>query len=346
MLADLFPQAPIFTLLYDPAKFGARLKGHPIETSFLQKLPKFLRQRPRYLLPLYPTAIESFDFSEFDLVISSSSAFALGLIPPLKTRHLCYCHSPARFLWDYAHRFLQENQITGLKKFLASSLTKNLRIWNYLAAQRVEHFLANSQVVQARIRKYFRQPATVIYPPVEMSDLTVTPQHKNYFLIVSRLTSYKKIDLALAVFNKLRRRLVIVGAGREKEKLQKLAGPTIEFRGEVSRATLVTLLQNCRGLIFPGEDDFGITPVEAMACGKPVLALGRGGALETVVHGKTGIFFPEPTAASLENGLAELFRLEEKFQPTQIRKHAEKFQRKIFEQKIKKAVAAIFSAQH
>ena len=261
-------------------------------------------------------------------------------MPPLQTRHLCYCHSPARFLWDYAHRFLRENQLTGAKKILAGTLTKNLRLWNYLAAQRVDRFIANSQTVQQRIQKYFRREATVIYPPVEVAQFKVNPHHENYFLIASRLTSFKKIELAIAIFNKLRRRLVITGSGNAEKRLQQLAGPTIEFHGEVSRPTLRELFQNCRGFIFPGEDDFGIAPVEAMACGKPVLAFGRGGACETVLPGKTGILFPEQTAASLENGLAEFFRLEHQFQPNQIRKQAAKFRQALFEQKIQRIVQA------
>ncbi|MFH0833934.1 MAG: glycosyltransferase [Patescibacteria group bacterium] len=343
VLADLFPSARVFTLLYDREKCGKDFPAWRVEVSNLQNFPKFLRRRPKFLLPFLPSAIEQFDFSDYDLVISSSSAFAQGLVSPLKTRHICYCHSPARFLWDYSNEYLKENQIGGLKKIFLNTKLKDLRIWSRLSARRVDRFLANSQTIQKRIQKYFRADSEVVHPPVEVNKIHLGTNHENYFLIVSQLTGYKKIELAISVFNKLRRRLVIVGDGPRREFLESIAGSTIEFLGWKSDREVHELLQNCRGFIFPGEDDFGIAPVEAMAAGKPVLAFNKGGATETVVHKKTGILFNSQTPASLENGLAEFFANEKKFEPKKIRAQAQKFSRQIFEQKIRRIVAEEFA---
>jgi glycosyltransferase involved in cell wall biosynthesis len=343
VFADLFPAARIFTLLFDEEKCGKDFPAWRVETSRLQKFPKFLRERPKFLLSFLPSAIEQFDFSDFDIVISSSSAFAHGIIPSLKNRHICYCHSPARFLWDYSHEYLRENKISGFKKFLLGTKLKELRIWSRLSARRVDRFLANSATVQKRIQKYFRTDSEVVHPPVEVSKIHLGTNHENYFLIVSQLAGYKKIELAISVFNKLRRRLVIVGDGPRREFLESIAGPTIEFLGWRSDAEVRELLQNCRGFIFPGEDDFGIAPVEAMAAGKPVLAFGRGGATETVLHKKTGILFSAQTPESLENGLAEFFANEKKFDSKKIRAHSKNFSRQIFEQKILRVVAEEFA---
>lgn len=343
VLADLFPAARVFTLLYDEAKCGKDFPAWRVETSRLQNFPKFLRARPKFLLPFIPSAVESFDFDDYDLVISSSSAFAHGLILPVKNRHICYCHSPARFLWDYSHEYLRENKISGLKKILLNAKLKDLRIWSRLSARRVDRFLANSLTVQKRIQKYFRTASEVVHPPVEVAKIKLGDHHENYFLIVSQLAGYKKIELAISVFNKLRRRLVIVGDGPRREFLESIAGKTIEFLGWRSDAEIHELLQNCRGFIFPGEDDFGIAPVEAMAAGKPVLAFGKGGATETVIHKKTGILFSEQTPESLENGLALFFSQEKKFEPKKIRAHAHQFSRQVFEREIRRIVAEEFA---
>ncbi|MCK5471841.1 glycosyltransferase [Candidatus Gracilibacteria bacterium] len=339
VLSDLFPSARIFTLLYDEKNCGKFFPAQKVETSRLQKFPKFFRTHPKFLLPFIRTAVEGWDFRDYDLVISSSSAFAHGIITPLHTRNICYCHSPARFLWDYTHEYLRENRIYGIKKLFANSLLKNLRIWNQLSAKRVDRFLANSMTIQKRIKKYYRVSADIVHPPVEVSKIRMSGHHENYFLIVSQLTNYKRIDLAISIFNKLRRRLVIVGDGPHRDFLESIAGDTIEFLGWRSDGEVAELLKNCRGFIFPGEDDFGIAPVEAMAAGKPVLAFGKGGATETVIPKKTGILFNSQTPESLENGLAELFANEKKFQPAKIRAHAKQFAREIFEEKIQKVVS-------
>lgn len=343
-LADLFPSARIFTLIYDGARVGAEFPPWRVETSVLQKLPGFLRRRPKLLLPWIATAVEAWDFSDYDLVISSSSAFVHGILTDLKTRHICYCHSPARFLWDYTHEYSRENGLRGFRKIMVAGLLKNLRVWDRLSAHRVDRFLANSETVQRRVQKYFRRSAEVVYPPVEVDQIKMSEHSENYFLIVSQLTSYKRIDLAISVFNKLRRRLVIVGDGPQRKFLAQIAGPTIELLGFQSDASVRELLRYCRGLIFPGEDDFGIVPVEALAAGKPVLAFARGGARETVIPGVTGELFAEPTSESLEDGLARLLKNERNFRAPLLRQHAKKFTRANFEKRIQQIVAEEWEA--
>lgn len=339
VLADLFPEAPVYTLLYDRAKVGAAFPPWRVHASGLHRFPRFLRNRPKFLLPWITQAVESWDFSEYDIVISSSSAFAHGILTGLETRHICYCHSPARFLWDWTHEYAKENNLTGIKGFAAASYLRYLREWNRLAAGRVDRWVANSETVAKRISKYYRVEAEVVHPPVEVEQIKMGPrEHQNYFLIVSQLTPYKKIDRAISVFNKLRRRLVIVGDGPQRDYLQQIAGPTVELLGWQSDAAVHELLRHCRGFILPGEEDFGIAPVEALAAGRPVLALNRGGATETIIDGKTGVLFPEPTAESLEAGLALFFANEKNFQPALLRAQAKRFSRQLFEERMRKVV--------
>jgi glycosyltransferase involved in cell wall biosynthesis len=338
VISEMYPQARIFTLLYEEEKVGAEFSPLKIETSSLQNFPKFIRKHPKLLLPFIRSAVEAWDFSDYDIVITSSSAWMQGIIVPLKTRQICYCHSPARFLWDYSHEYLRENKIGGIKKWILGSLLRELRVWSQLSAKRVNRFIANSKTVAERIRKYYRSESEIIYPPVEVEKIRMSNHHENYFLVVSQLTQYKRIDLAISVFNKLRRRLVIVGDGPQRDYLQRISGKTIEFHGWRSNEEVAELLRNCRGFIFPGEDDFGIAPVEAMAAGKPVLAFGRGGAVETVIPRQTGILFSAQTPESLEDGLARLLANEKKFQPAQIRAQAKKFSRENFESALRKVV--------
>lgn len=345
ILAEMYPDVPVYTLLYDAEKIGAAIDPARIRTSFLQRLPAFIRNNQKYLFPFIPQAIEAWDFSEYDIVISSNGAYAHGIITGSQTRHICYCHSPTRFLWDWTHEYQKENGLTtGWKKFFAPPMLKRLREWDRLSAYRVDRWIANSRTVADRIAKYYRAPSEVVYPPVELERAKYSVHHENYFLIVSQLTPYKKIDRAISVFNKLRRRLVVVGDGPQREYLQALAGPTVELLGWQSGEALRELLANCRGFILPGEEDFGIAPVEAMAAGKPVLALNRGGARETVVDVRrktaapTGVLFDEPSTQGLEDGLAIFFANEEKFVPARIRAHAKGFAREVFEAKMRAIV--------
>ncbi len=340
-LLDMYPGAHIYTLLYNEKACGKVFPRERVKVaSGLQRMYKLGIPR-RFLVGWMETAVENFDLTEYDLVISSSSAFAHGVLTPVGTKHLCYCHSPARYLWDQT--FAVQGQQGGrgilapLKRLFLPGLFHRLRTWDTAAASRPDILLANANTVKSRIAKYWRQPSEVVYPPVRTEEFTPQKAHEDYFLIISTLSPYKNIDLAIKLFSKLpKHRLVIIGDGAEMGYLRTLAGGNIELLGHRTDQVVTQFLQNCRALVFPGEDDFGIVPVEAMACGKPVIALGKGGATETVVDGKTGILFPEATVASLEQALIRFFETEEIFDAEAIGKHAEQFSESAFRKQIEK----------
>lgn len=337
VLSEMYPKAPIFTLFYDE-KLSDVFPKERVRTSSLQNYPGFLKNRYKFLINQFPRAMEEFDFSEFDLVISSNTAFSHGILTPLETRHICYCHSPMRYAWDWSNEYRAENGIKGLKLLLYSPLMKYLREWDYLAADRPDTYIANSKNVQKRISKYYKTSSEVIYPPIDIERFKVSKENSGYFLIVSTLTPYKKVDLAVHLFNKIGRRLVIIGDGSHREYLESIAADNIDFLGFKDDATVLEYMRNCRAFLFPGEEDFGMTPVEAMACGKPVLAFGKGGSTETIISGKTGEFFFENTVESMEDGLARMLYNERFYRPLTIRRHARNFSREIFEKKMRKIV--------
>lgn len=334
-LCEIFPRAQVYTLLYDEAKTGETFPKEKIIASRLQKLPAFMRKNPEYLLPMIPRVVEEWDFSKFDLVISSSSAFTHGILTPAKTRHICYFHSPMRFAWDWTHEYIKEQRIGAIKKTAIAHLLKRIRMWDQTAAGRADMAIANSLTVHRRIKKYYRRYSTIIYPPVDISRFKISHTHEDFFLIVSTLTPYKRIDLAIQLFNKIGKRLIIIGDGPQREFLQNIAGDTIDFLGYKDDATTAEFMKNCRALIFPGEEDFGITPVEAMACGKPILAYGEGGVTESVIPGITGEFFHEPTIGSMEDGLGRLMKNYKNYDPAVCRKQAQKFSKEVFMEKMK-----------
>ncbi len=333
--ADLHPDAPIFTLLYDEKVCGQVFPHERVRPSFLQKMPAFLRNRQKFLFPLMPRAIESFDLSDYDLILSSSGAYSHGVLTSSAAKHVCYCHSPMRYAWDYKNEYLNEQHATGLKKFLIEKLMLNVRKWDQIAADRTDHYIANSNHVRKRIKKYYRQEADVLYPPVDTKRFKLTPKHKDFYLIVSTITPYKKIDLAVQLFNKIGKYLIVIGGGSHLEYLKNIAEHNIVFLGFQEDKVVTEYLQNCRGFIFPGEEDFGIAPVEAMACGKPVLAYGKGGALETVIPGVTGEHFYQPTIESMEDGLGRMIVNEPLYNPEKIRKHAMQYSSENFETRLK-----------
>ena len=338
-LHRLFPEAPIFTLLYNKSKMGELFSKAEIHTSFLQKLPVFLRKRYKYFLPLLPVIPETFDLRDFDLVISSSSAFAKGIISRPKTIHICYCHNPMRFIWDYHYSYLKEQKFGFIKEFLAQLSSHYLRLWDRASSNRVDYFIANSQSTAGRISKYYGRQAEVIYPPVDITDNVssisiLSSAVGPFFLIVSQLTPYKKIDLAIEAFNKLELPLVIIGEGSERKRLERLAKANIKFLGFQPVEAVRQYYQNCQALIFSGEDDFGIAPVEAMSYGKPVLAFRRGGAIETVQEGVTGEFFDAPYPEILADGVRRLIENYKNYNPQIIRQRAAEFSRQEFEKKI------------
>ena len=337
-LAEMYPQAPIYTLLYDEEKVGATNPKERIRVSFLQNYPGFLRKRYRFLTHKMPRAVEEMNLDDYDVIISSNSAYSHGVITSSSAKHICYCHSPMRYAWDWSAEYRRENKISGLKSMLYTPLISYLRSWDSIAADRPDKYVANSRTVQGRIKKYYRQSSDLVYPPVEVDRFKSSKSHENFFLIVSTITPYKRIDLAVQLFNKIGRRLVIIGDGPQRKYLENIAGDNIDFLGFKDDETVSEYMKNCRALIFPGEEDFGIVPVEAMACGKPVLAFAKGGCTETVVSGKTGEFFFEPTVESMEDGLARLLYNERYYKPRTIRRHAEQFSKENFQKKIKQIV--------
>ena len=331
VLCALFPEAPIYTLIYDRNATGGVFDDKVIHTSFLQKMPLAKKHHRAFPL-LMPLAMEQFDFSGYDSVVSISASFAKGVLTKPGTKHVCYCLTPPRFLWDDSQKFVEEFGYSRLvKKFLPPFITY-LRMWDQEASKRVDEFWAISNFIRERIGKYYRRPATVIYPPVNVGKFNVSEKEGDYFFMAGRLVSYKRFDLAIRVFNRLGLPLKIVGIGPESNKLKKTAGKNIEFLGLVSDERLAGLYAGSRALIFPQEEDFGIVPLEAMASGKPVIAYGAGGALETIVEEKTGLFFSEMTEDSLTEAIRKFETIT--FDPWACRNQAEKFDISIFKENI------------
>jgi glycosyltransferase involved in cell wall biosynthesis len=299
-LCRLLPEADIFTLFYDPERVSPLIRSRRVKASFLNPL----RGHYRNLLPLMPMALEHFDLRDYDLVMSSESGPAKGVITGSRTRHVCYCHSPMRYLWDLYPAYLHEWTSSRMRRALMAPLMNYLRLWDYSTAARVDEFCANSANVRTRIWQTYRRDARIIYPPVAVETF-YNRTAEDYYLIVSELVAYKRIADAVRCFSKSGRRLRIAGDGPEFKSLHSMAGPSVEFTGRVSDEELRRLYASCRAVIMPGEEDFGIVPVEAMASGKPVIALGRGGVLESVpmdIPG-AGVLFDQPGHEPLEEAL-------------------------------------------
>ncbi len=325
-----FPGAPVFTSTYWPPAMPAAYQSWDIRVSFLDRLP-LARKNQRLLLPLYPRAFESLDLRGYDILLSITSAFAHGVRVPSGARHICYCLTPARFLWSYRD-YVERERIGRLPRLMLPLFIASLRAWDRRAADRVTQFVAISETVRARIARYYQRDSTIIYPPVDVDRFGMVDARGDYFLVLSRLVPYKRIDLAVQAFNELGLPLVIAGDGRDRARLQEMAKPNVKFLGRVSDEAGRDLLARCRAFLFPGEEDFGITPLEANACGRPVIAFAGGGALETTVEGVTGEFFHEPTAQSLANAVRAFD--DKKYEPQAIRKHAEKFGTSVFKEKL------------
>ncbi|MEN6520004.1 MAG: glycosyltransferase [Armatimonadota bacterium] len=338
---DMFPSAPIFTSVYVPANVSDKFRNADIRTSFMQRIP-FVKKFSRQYLAIYPYAFEVFDFSSYDVVLSSSSAFAKGIITGPDTCHICYCHTPMRFAWQY-HSYIERERLNRLVQSILPYVVHRVRRWDEITVNRVDHFVSNSHEVERRIRKYYRRNSTVICPPVETKKFRVTGQDEGYFVIISRLLPYKKIDIAIQAANMLKFPLKIIGVGRDEERLKGMAGPTVEFTGRLSDAEVVDCLQRSRALIFPGLEDFGIVPVEAMACGKPVIAYGRGGALDTVIDGVTGKFFRDQTPEALTDAISSFGAAD--YDPYTIRQHAETFDVSVFRRRMSAFIEEMLEQQ-
>ena len=339
---ELFPEAPLYTSIYDPRRVDAAFQQIDIRTSFMQRLP-FVKKHHQPFLPLYPFAMERLDLRGYDLILSSSSAFGKGVITKPGTMHICYCHTPMRWCWNY-DEYVEREQLGKLARGVLPFLITWLRVWDQTTAMRVDHFIANSPAVADRIQKYYRREAVVIPPPVDASRFLFDPttQPEDYFLVVSRFMPYKRIDLAIQACNRLQLPLVIIGSGRDQQRLQQMAGPTIRFLGRLSDAEVLHYYAHCRALILPGEEDFGITPLEAQASGRPVVAYSAGGALASVIDGVTGTFFQEQTVESLAATLAAFD--ETRYDPQIIRDHALEFDKPRFHRRIFQFIEAKMSA--
>jgi len=338
-VADMFPEAPIYTLLYDEKKLGDWFPRERIRFSRLQVWSPISKNHHLYLKK-FPKAVEAWDFSPFDLVISFSSACAHGIKVLAPTKHLSYIHTPARYLWDRTFD-VQETSSKGalgaMKRWYLARTFHTLRQWDAEVGDRGDLLLAASKAVRRRIELYWRRESQILYPPVDVDAFPLNrDSREDFYIIVSTLVPYKRIDLAIAACNALKKKLIIIGDGPQRKILKRMGGETIQFHGYQQRAVVIDMLRRAKGFIFPGDEDFGIAPLESMACGTPVVAFGAGGALETVIDGKTGVFFTEPTAASL---IDTLKRFEEmSFDPTTCRTQAELFSQKLFEENLKRII--------
>ncbi len=333
-LCEVFPDASLFTLVHVQGSVSPALERMPITTSFIQHLP-FARTRYRHYLPLFPFAIRRFDLSDFDIVISSHHAVAKGVRTGPNTLHICYCHTPMRYIWHLYDEYFAAGRAGLMTRSAMKLCAPYLRRWDLRTAHNPHHFIANSQNVRQRINQLYHRDAVVIYPPVDTSFFTPSAAPGEFFLIVSAFVPYKRIDLAIEAFNRSGDRLVIIGDGPEDARLRARAGSTIEFHGWQPDEKLREYYARCTALIFPGEEDFGIVPLEAMASGKPVIAYAKGGALETVADTaelRTGILFPHQTIESLLEALQRFKQTS--FSAAQLRAHALAFDRAIYKRKM------------
>lgn len=330
---ELFEGAPIYTSVCNKDNLEGSLKSANIVTSFLQK-KQDKEYNHRKLFPYMPAVFESFDLNEFDIVLSSSSCCAKGIVTNPRTMHISYCHSPMRYGWEFYHEYTKN--MKGLKKILIGYFMSAMRVWDNVSSDRVDYYIANSENVAKRIWKHYRRESVVIHPPVRCNLFNISEVDEDYFLIVSRLQEYKRIDLAVEAFNELRLPLVIIGDGPMKQKLESMAEENIKFLGRQPDSVIKDYYSKCRAFIFPGEEDFGITPLEAQASGRPVIAFGKGGALETVINDVTGVLFKEQDIESLKDAIKKFEKL--KFDKASLRNHAKNFDEDIFKLKIKKFI--------
>ncbi|OGC11066.1 hypothetical protein A3K48_00850 [candidate division WOR-1 bacterium RIFOXYA12_FULL_52_29] len=334
-LHDIFPEAPIYTSIYDRNKMPAGINDARIVTSFMQNIPGILKHYRKYFF-LYPLAFSLFDLSKYDVILSSSSAFAKGVRKRKGQLHICYCYTPMRFVWRYRD-YVKRERFSRLTKMLLPIMLYPIKLWDLATARRVDFFVAISRTVADRIRRYYGRGSDIIYPPVNCDYFLPSGEDGDYFLEVVRLNPYKRIDLVVEAFNRLGHRLKIVGDGPDRERLQGLAKGNIEFLGKISDAELLSIIAGCRALIFPGEEDWGLAPLEAMSCGRPVIAFKGGAAVEFVKEPETGCFFDQPTVESLTRAVEKFAA--NKFDKRVIREHALRYDRVKFREQIKAYIA-------
>lgn len=344
-LCELYPEAPIYTLLADPKLTEEHFKGRDIRTSWLGKLPRFIQKRYRLFLPFFPAAVESLDLREFDLVISSSSAWSKGIITRLNTTHVAYLHSPMRYAWDYHESYLQELGARGRRRIFTRMLISYLRLWDKQAAERPDVLLANSEFTRERIEKYYRREAQVIYPGAlslfeKAKDTEAVEAKREYFLLVSRLTKSKKGDAVIDAFNKLGLPLVVVGTGPEEARLRKQAGKNITFSGFLADRELIERYRGARALIFPSEEDFGMVAVEALSFGTPVIGLDYGGLREIVIDGETGEFFHTAAPEIIAEGVRRFLEKEGTYNEECMRESVSRFTKESFLRQTREVIEA------
>lgn len=336
VLHQMFPKAPIYTSIYNEKNLP-EFKKAKIVTSFIQNLP-FAKDKHQIYLDLMPYAYELFDLSEFDIVISSSHSCSKGIITKPETLHLSYCHSPMRYAWDNWHNYINDYKMNPIIKKIGKRKLHKIRMWDRLSADRVDYFVANSNTTKNRIKKYYSRDSKVIFPMIEADKYNISHKPKEYYFAAGRMTPYKKFDLIVDAFNKNGLPIKIAGTGISYEELKKKANSNIEFLGFVKNSELIDLYANAKALIFPQLEDFGITPLESMASGRPVIAYNKGGALDTVIENKTGIFFNKQTVTSLNKAIEKYENKLKTFSPKEIREHAKTFDTENFQKQIKEYI--------
>ena len=343
----IFPDADIYTLVYDKKKMGKIFPEQKVHASFVQKIP-FAAKLYTKMLPLMPRAFESFDFSGYDLVLCSSSCCAKGVITPPAVPHIAYIHTPMRYAWDQFFEY--QKQTNKLVAFFMNRFMPSIRLWDFVSSQRIDSIIANSRYIQRRIKKYWNLGSSVVYPPVDTSRLcpnNLAPE--DFYVVFSRFVPYKRIDLAITACGELGRKLVVIGAGSQEKELKALAAryknADITFTGRLSDEEVMSFLQRCRAMIFCAEEDFGIVPVEAQACGRPVIAFAKGGSLETVIDGQTGVFFNRQETNSVVEALKKFETLEKQncFMSERIVSHAREFSTERFCSQIKEEIDRILN---
>lgn len=335
-IAALYPDADIYTLVArDETISTLGLSGHKVTTSFIQKLP-FAKTRYRNYLPLFPLAIEQFDLSAYDLIISSSHAVAKGVMTHSGQVHVCYCHSPMRYAWDLYHQYIKESKLdTGIKGFFAKYVLHRIRQWDIISTNRVDHFISNSNYIGKRIKKVYNRDSVTIYPNVAVQDFEVNLEREEFYFTCSRMVPYKKIDLIVEAFNQMPgKKLIVMGDGPDFKKIQKLAGQNITLMGYQPFEVLKNYMSKAKAFVFAAEEDFGMLPVEAQACGTPVIAYGKGGVLESVIENKTGVYFPEQNSTSIINAIKLFENQIDNFDPKEIAAHAAGFSSQRFRNEI------------
>ncbi len=331
-LCEMYPQADIFTHVYVPEMVSDRIRQQRVIPTFINSLPRAARMYKTYL-PLMPLALEQLDLRGYDLIISSESGPSKGIIAPSDALHVCYCHTPMRYIWNMYHDY--RKSAGWVARLMMPSLSHYLRMWDVTSAVRVDSFVANSATVARRIHRYYGVDSVVIHPPVDTSSFSIAAASElgDYYLMAGELVSYKRPDLAVRAFNELKLKLVVIGGGEMLDEIRRIAGPTLTVLGSQPFDVLKQHYANCRALIFPGEEDFGMVPVEAMASGRPVVAFGRGGATETVAPGVSGVFFAEQTVEAISSAVRSLAAIE--INPEKIAAHASQFGRDRFFQKMR-----------